>query len=118
MEDIVHEALKSCWGVGEAKWHNLSFKGSIVYVESSFSFVSFSNMNKMVSVSEVEDCIDSSFSGSLKKVGNQQKRIVILFHDLIETLVIDTKMKGSIFLVNEEDRCAVRGRERSNEANG
>src|SRR6185369_16312634 len=32
--------------------------------------------------------------------------------------VINTKTKGSIFLADEEDGCAVRGRRRLNEANG
>src|SRR6185369_17822951 len=91
---------------------------SIARAESGFPFVSFSNTNEVVGVSEVEGCVDSSFSGSLEKVGNQRKRIAILFRDLIETSVIDTKTKGSIFLADEEDRCAVRGRGRSNEANG
>src|SRR6185369_12585218 len=117
MEDIVHEALKSCWGVGEAKWHDSPFKRSIAHVESGFPFVSFSNTNKVVSVSEVEGCVDSSFSGGLEKVGNQRKRIAVLFRDLVETSVIDTKTKGSIFLADEEDGCTIRGRGRSNEAN-
>src|SRR6185369_5136653 len=118
MEDVVHEALKSRWGVGEAEWHDSPFKRSIARAESGFPFVSFSNMNEVVGMSEVEGCVDSSFSGGLEKVGNQRKRIAILFRDLIETSVIDTKAKGSIFLVDEEDGCTVRGRGRSNEANG
>src|SRR6185369_1674250 len=118
MKDVVHEALKSRWGVGEAEWHDLPFKRSIARVESGFPFVSFGNMNEVVGMLEVEGCVDSSFSGGLEKVGNQRKRIVVLFRDLIETSVIDTKTKGSIFLVDEEDGCAMRGRGRSNEANG
>ena len=95
MKDVVHEVLKSCWGVGEAKWHDSPFKRFIVRAESGFPFVSFSNTNEVVSMSEVEGCVDSSFSSSLEKVGNQRKRIAVLFRDLVETSVIDTKTKGS-----------------------
>jgi hypothetical protein len=43
-EDVVYEFLKSCWRISESKRHDLPFKQSVVGLECSLPFITFSNV--------------------------------------------------------------------------
>ena len=43
-EDVVHESLKSGWRISESKRHDLPFKQSVVGLECSLPFITFSNV--------------------------------------------------------------------------
>ena len=58
MQNIIHEALESSRGIGEAKWHNLELKEAIASTEGSFIFFTLSYANKFISPSEIYLTID------------------------------------------------------------
>ena len=57
----------------------------------------------MISVSEIYGSINMGFSCSRQEVGNEQKRIMILFGDLIKTSEVDTEAESSVFLFDKKD---------------
>ena len=40
-EDIIHEFLECCWGVGESEGHDLPFKRSIAHSECGLPLITF-----------------------------------------------------------------------------
>jgi len=52
-KNVIHELLKGGWRIGESERHYTPFKGAIVSLECSFPFVTFTDSDKMVGVSEV-----------------------------------------------------------------
>ena len=57
----------------------------------------------MISVSEIYGGINTGFSCGRQEVGNEWKRIMVLFGDLIKTSEVDTEVESSIFLFDEKD---------------
>ena len=57
--------------------------------------------NKMVSVLEFDFGEESSSARSGKEVGDAGKQVMVFLHDFVEVLEIDTKPKGTIFLLDE-----------------
>ena len=61
-KNVVHESLKSCGSISKAFWHYQPLERSVTSLESSFPFVSFSNVYEMICVPEIDFGVDSSFS--------------------------------------------------------
>jgi hypothetical protein len=53
-------------------------------VEGSFPFITFSDAYKVISVSEVNFCVESGFLGSVQKIGNQWEWITIFPGDPVD----------------------------------
>ena len=60
-------------------------------------------MDKVVGVSEVECSVDTSFSGRLEKVGDEQKWIPIFLHDFVKTAEIDAEVEGAILFMDKKN---------------
>ena len=67
-ENVIHELLKSCGSVSKAFWHYQPLKRSVLSPESSFPFISFGNVYKMIRMPEIDFCVDSSFSWCIQQV--------------------------------------------------
>ena len=52
--DVVHECLESGWGIAEAKGHYCGFIESEGRLEGSFVFISFADLNIVVSPSNIK----------------------------------------------------------------
>ena len=59
-------------------------------------------MDKVIGVLEIDGGIDTGFTCSGKEVGNEWKRILILFGDFIEALVVYAEVEGFVFLESED----------------
>lgn len=57
---------------------------------------------------EVDFGVDTSLCWGVEEVSDKGKWIPVLFDDSVEGMIIDTKMKGSIFLLGEDHQSAVR----------
>ena len=63
----------------------------------------------MIGVSEINGGVDMGFTHSGKEVGNERKRISILFGYFIEALEIYAEMEGFIFLEGEDYQSTMGG---------
>ena len=54
-------------------------------------------------MSEVKRSVDASFSGGLKKVGDEWKWIPIFLRDFVKTTEIDAEAEGAILFMDEKN---------------
>ena len=66
-------------------------------------------MDKVIGMSEIDGGIDTGFTHSGKEVGNEQKRISILFGYFIEASEIYAEAEGFIFLEGKDYRSTMGG---------
>ena len=89
-----------------------------MHSKCSFPFVSFLDVDKVVGVLEVKHSVDMSLSGSLEKVGDERKWILIFLQDFVEAAEIDTEAEGAILSADEENRGTVWRGAGSDKTNG
>ena len=65
---------------------------------------------------EIEGSVDSSFTSGGEKVRDEQKRVLILLGDFVETMVVHTESERAILLVNKKDRGTMRRASRMDES--
>ena len=70
----------------------------------------------MISVSEIKGSVDLSFTSGGKKVGDEQKQILILLGDFVETAVVHTELERAVLLANKKDRGTMRRTSRTYES--
>ncbi len=92
-EDVVHKALESGRGVGKTEGHYEPFVRAVPSTEGRFPFVSFGNTNEVIGVLEIGLGLDTSFTGSIKKVGNEGKRVLVFFRNTVKSTKIYAKTK-------------------------
>jgi len=90
-KNAIDEALERRWSIGESERHNKPFIAAIASVEGSFPFITQSNADQMVCMSEINLGIDDHMAGRIKEVGDEWKQITIFFGDFIETMEVHTK---------------------------
>lgn len=78
LEDVVHEALKRRWGVGQAFGNNQPFEGTIAGTESGFLLVAVGDAHEMVRVPEVDLRIVAGIAQTLQEIGDERKRVMVL----------------------------------------
>ena len=66
-------------------------------------------MDEVIGVSKINGGVDMGFTHSGKEVGNERKRISILFGYFIEALEIYAEMEGFIFLEGEDYQSTMGG---------
>ena len=64
-EDVVHESLKSGWRIGEPERHDLPFEQSVAGSECSLPLITFSNVDQMISMLEVDFGVNSCSSWTI-----------------------------------------------------
>ena len=83
-EDVVHEALKSCQCISQTKGHNTPFKGAVVGAECGFPFVTFTDLNEVVGMLQVNFSIHGGFLQAVEKIGDAQKQISVFLGNFVE----------------------------------
>ena len=116
-KNVVHETLEGCRSIGETKRHDEPLKGTIASMESGLPFITFSNADKVISMSEIKGSIDTCFASSIEEVRDERKRIAVLLGDFVETSKIHTESERAILFADEEYRGTMRGAGVSDEAN-
>ena len=102
-ENIVHEMLECGWSIGKSKGHNTPFKRTIMSREDGFPLITFVNLDKMVSILEINFSEELSLLRSVQEVGDVGKQIIVFLCDLVEVPEINTELKGTIFLLDKQD---------------
>ena len=77
--------------------------------ESGFSFITICDMDEVIGMSEINGGIDTGFTHSGKEVGNEQKRILILFLDFIKASVVYAEAESFVFLESKDYRSTIGG---------
>jgi hypothetical protein len=96
--------LKCGWCISQPKRHYKIFKMAIAGPESRLLFVFFTNSYPIIYILEIQLCKDLGSSEPVKSLINKRKRMPILDRNLIESIIIDTKVQPSILLGNKKDR--------------
>jgi len=102
-KNAIDKVLERSRSIGKSERHNKPFIGAIVSVEGSFPFITRSDADQMVCMSEIDLGIDGRVAGTIKEVGDEWKWITIFFGDFIETTEVHTKMERSILFLDKKD---------------
>ena len=81
--------LESGRCIGKSKGHYTPLVRSVVGPEGSFWFVTFGNVDKVVSMSEIDLGVHTGIPGSVQQVSNKRKWVAVFLHDPIETTEVD-----------------------------
>ena len=76
--------------IGKSKGHYTPLVRSVMGPEGGFWFVTFSDADEVVSVSEINLCIHTGFPRSVQQVGDKRKWVAILLRDPVETMEVHT----------------------------
>jgi len=107
--NAIDEALERSWSIGESERHNKPFIGAIASAEGSFPFITWSDADQMVCMSEINLGVDGRAAGRIKEVGDEWKWITIFFGDFIETVEVHTKTEQSILFLDKKDWSSMGG---------
>ena len=77
--------LESSRCVGKSEGHYTPLVRSITGPEGGFWFITFSDVDKVVSMSEIDLCIHMGFLRSIQQVSDKWKWVAIFLHDPVET---------------------------------
>jgi hypothetical protein len=78
--------------IGQAYWHNQEFIMPIVGLKGSLPFISFLDLDLIVSIKKVNFTEDLGTIKLIEKFTNQWNRVAILYCDGIETSIINTEL--------------------------
>src|SRR5579859_1512544 len=107
--------LECAWGVAQTEQHHCIFQETIATAESSLPFLTCLHPQLMISIVDVKLGEYLGTTDPVEHLPNQRERILVLFGDLVKTSIVDTKMKGTVGFLDEEDGCATGGLGRSYE---
>ena len=106
-EDVVHETLEGCGGIGKSEGHHQPFKQAIANVEGSLPFFTFCDANKVVSVMKVDFGVGAGFPWGVEEVRDEGKGISVFLGNLVEPAVVHAQSEASIFFPHKEDHGSV-----------
>ena len=82
-------------------------------VESGFPLVSFSYPYEVVGMLKIDLSVNTSRVWSIKKIRDEQKQIVILVCDAVQTPIVNTESQRTVLLLYEKDRSTTRSIQRA-----
>src|ERR1700678_394618 len=104
------------FGSGQS-WIVWTLAVDIASAKSGLPFITFSDADKVISVAEVERCVNTSFAGCIEEVRNEWKWVPVFLSDFVKTTVVNTKSEGTILFADEENGSSVRRARVSDETN-
>ena len=87
-EDVVHECLKRRWSIAEAKEYDSGFKKAKGGGKGCFPLILFSDVNIIVSPSNIEFSKEGGILHVIDKLGDKRKRIAIANGMAIKVAII------------------------------
>jgi len=102
-KNAIDKALERSCSIGKSERHNKPFIGAVASAEGSFPFITQSDADQMVYMSEIDLGIDGRAAGRIKEVRDEQKQIMIFFGDFIETMEVHTKTEQSIIFLDKKN---------------
>jgi len=89
-EDAVDESLKGHRSISQAKGHDIPLKGSIARSKCGLPFVTFSNVDQVVHMVEINFAVYLSLTGGVQEIGDQGEWVAVLFGYFVQPSVVDT----------------------------
>ena len=77
--------------IGKSERHDKPFKRAIASAEGSFPFITFSNVYKVISMSEINFGVELGLPKHIQEIRDQWEWISIFLGDFVEALVVDTQ---------------------------
>lgn len=103
-KNFINIALKTCWSVGEVKWHYLILKVAVLIFEHCLLFISLTNPHPMIWIGLVKLCEKFGPTQPIQKLTNEGQRVLIFNSQVVEILVVDIQPKTTIKLLDKQDR--------------
>ena len=91
-EKVIHESLEDCKSVNKTKKYYRPLEWFVMYLKSSFLFITISYVNQVVSMAKIYLCIYLSFARWVQYIRDEQEWIVILFRNIVKTTEVNTKI--------------------------
>ena len=89
-EDVIHEALKSYQCISQTEGHNTPFERAIVGMKGSFPFITFTDLNEVVGMLQVNFGMHGGLSWAVEEV---RDTLLVFLSDFIEPLKAGTEME-------------------------
>ena len=115
-EDIIHEMLEGCGGIGHSEGHDQVFERAIAGAKGCFQFVPRGNADIVVARSKVEFGKNLGLLEAIEEIVDQRKWVSVLSGDAVQAPIIHTEAEGAVFLFGEKDGSASGGIGWSDEA--
>ena len=104
LECVLNKTLKNAWSVSQTKGHNHVLEKSKMCSKCSLPLIAITYPDKVEGVLKVKDHEHLAALDMIKEVVDEREWVLVLLHDGIEPMVIDTKAELTRFLVHKEDR--------------
>jgi hypothetical protein len=105
LEDIIHHGLEGGWAVSETEEHHQRFKESSVGAECSLPFITFLDVNIVVSPADIKLGEVTCTPEAIDEIGNEWKWIDILDCLCIQCPIVLEQLERPILLRNKEYQC-------------
>src|SRR6266545_1374533 len=102
-KDVVHHCLKCSRGVRKTKEHYEGFKRSFTTTKCCFPFVSFFDMDIVITPMNIHLDITIVFTKIVDQFVNTREWISIVYSLGVKIMIVLYRMKISIFLWNKEE---------------
>ena len=82
-KDTINKSLESHGSICQAKGHDIPLEGTISRVEHSFPFITFSNVDQVVCVAEINLRVDLGLARGIEEIGDKGKWIAVFLSQLV-----------------------------------
>lgn len=111
-KNLIHKIHKYCRSIIQVKKHHQKLKKDHAYLESNLRDIHFPNHQLMVTRLKIDLGEEFNTKKLVKQIINPWKRLLILYRHLIQLLVINIHLKGTILLTHQKNRYILWGHTR------
>jgi hypothetical protein len=90
-KDVIHKSLKSSRSIHKSERHDTPFEGAVSGLKRCLPFVTFSDTDWMIGMSEVNLGIHLRFAPTFEEVRSAGKGIAVFLRDFIESSEVDAQ---------------------------
>ena len=102
-KNFIDVALECIWSIGQSKRHYLILEVTVSSPESSLLLIFFANSHPMIGTGEVELGKPLYLPQSIQRLPKQRQWVLVLDCEIIMSLIINTKLEATIWLLIKKD---------------
>ena len=106
---VIHEGLKSSWGVAQAKHHDVWLVEATSCFEGRLVCICFLHVNVIVSLLHIELCVESCSPQITDEVTDEGQQVLVADSVAVNGLIVLYGLQLFILFFNKEERRGVRG---------
>jgi len=99
--------LEGGWRVGESEEHNCWLEESLRSEECRFPFVSFLNVDIVISPLYVKFSEEGATSEAVNSLGNEWGNVAVFLGPMVDRAIVLNWMELAVFLFDKEEVCGV-----------